>query len=57
MDQERILMDELAAEIRKAGIERLDDVKWAVLVTGGKIAVIGYSRDGTGPLPEEDQIV
>jgi uncharacterized membrane protein YcaP (DUF421 family) len=57
MDQERILMDELAAEIRKAGIERLDDVKWAVLETGGKIAVIGYSRDETGPPPEADQIV
>lgn len=45
MDRERISSDEIAAEMRKAGIERLDQVKWAVLEADGKIAVIGFRME------------
>src|SRR5690606_34244932 len=31
MDRERIPAEEIVAEMRKAGIERLGEVKWAVL--------------------------
>lgn len=49
MDRERISPEELAAEMRKAGIERLDLVKWAVLETDGKIAIIGHHAGHTPP--------
>jgi uncharacterized membrane protein YcaP (DUF421 family) len=40
LDRERITADELAAEARQQQIESLDDVKWAVLETNGKISFI-----------------
>lgn len=55
MDQERIPADELAAEMRKAGIERLEDVKWAVLETGGRISFVGYGPNDERP-PEEERV-
>lgn len=54
MDRERVPTDEIAAEMRKVGIERLEDVKWAVLEAGGHIAIIGYGpNDGHPPQDEE----
>ncbi len=40
MDETRVSADELEAEMRKAGLERLEDVKWAVLESGGNISFI-----------------
>lgn len=57
MDRERIAVEEIAAEMRKAGIERLEDVKWAVLETGGRVAVIGYEPDDVQPPPREEEQV
>lgn len=56
LDRERIPSEEIAAEMRKAGIERLDQVKWVVLEAGGKISVIGYEPQDTQPPPEEERI-
>ena len=56
MDRERIPLDEIAAEMRKAGIEQLAGVKWAVLETDGKIAIIGYRPDEEHAPPEEDRL-
>lgn len=56
MDRERITPEEIASEMRRAGIERIDKIKWAVLETGGKIAFIQFSPDDEQP-PTEDEPV
>ena len=56
MDLERVPVDELAAEMRKAGIERFEDVKWAVLETGGRISFVGYQPADAGPPPDADVV-
>jgi uncharacterized membrane protein YcaP (DUF421 family) len=38
--RERMTVDELAAEARQQQLESLDDVKWAVLETNGKVSFI-----------------
>lgn len=38
---EKLSMDELIAGLRKQGYEKISDVKWAILETGGEISVIG----------------
>jgi uncharacterized membrane protein YcaP (DUF421 family) len=53
MSLTRIPPEEIAGKMRLAGIERLEDVKWAVLESGGKIAIIGYDRDEAQPPPSE----
>jgi uncharacterized membrane protein YcaP (DUF421 family) len=40
MDGERVTPDELFAEMRKSGLERLSQVRWAVLESDGKISVV-----------------
>jgi uncharacterized membrane protein YcaP (DUF421 family) len=40
MRRERIALEELAAEARQQQIGSLDDVRWAVLETGGKISFV-----------------
>jgi uncharacterized membrane protein YcaP (DUF421 family) len=40
MNRERVHADELIGEMHKAGIERVAQVKWAILGTDGKIAFI-----------------
>jgi uncharacterized membrane protein YcaP (DUF421 family) len=37
---ERLTLDDVMAEARAAGIERLAEIKWAVLEAGGKITCI-----------------
>lgn len=56
MDRERIPAEEIAAEMRKAGIERLEDVKWAVLETGGRISFIKREPSEDRPPPDEGQV-
>lgn len=56
MNQERIPAEEIAAEMRKAGIEHLEDVKWAVLETGGKISIIGRRPDEMRPPPDDEHL-
>ncbi|HEX7004111.1 MAG TPA: YetF domain-containing protein [Trueperaceae bacterium] len=57
LNRERISPSELYAEMRKSGLERLDQVRWAVLETDGKISIVpvepGESvqrKAGKGPL-------
>lgn len=40
MNKERVSVGEIFTEIHKSGIERLEDVKWAILEADGKISVI-----------------
>lgn len=45
LDRERIDRDELASEMRLAGISRLDQVAWAILEPEGKISFIRRDSD------------
>lgn len=40
LDLERISAEELASEMRQAGVATLADVKWAILEPGGRVAII-----------------
>lgn len=44
LDRERIDPDELASEMRLAGIERIEEVSWAILEPEGKISFV--RKDG-----------
>lgn len=55
MDTERVTEDEILSEVRRAGIERIEDVKWAVLEAGGQISVIGFDP-AQKPPPSEDTL-
>jgi uncharacterized membrane protein YcaP (DUF421 family) len=41
MDQERVTPEELFTEMRRSGIDRLENVKFAVLEPDGHISVVG----------------
>ena len=40
MNQERVTPDEIFTEMRRAGVEKLEDVAWAILEPGGSITII-----------------
>jgi uncharacterized membrane protein YcaP (DUF421 family) len=57
MDQERISPDELFAEMHRAGLEDLSQVKWAILETDGRIAFIPYERSRSQSLMKDDEMM
>ncbi len=52
MNRERIAPDELLAEMHKAGYERLEQIKWAILEDDGKISLVPV--DGEHPPQRSD---
>jgi len=40
MNRERVTPDELFSEMHRAGVERIEQVRWAILESDGKIAII-----------------
>jgi len=49
LQRERITPDELLAHLRQAGLERVDQVQWAIMENDGKISIIagtGQEKDG-----------
>ena len=40
LDRERITADEIVGAMHKAGVEKFEDVAWAILESDGKIAII-----------------
>jgi uncharacterized membrane protein YcaP (DUF421 family) len=56
LDRERIDTDEFGAEMRLAGIARLDQIAWAILEPEGKISFIRRDdEDASGPPPSRQQ--
>ena len=45
MRRDRLTRSELEAEMRLAGIARLDEVRWAILEPQGKISFVGRGAD------------
>lgn len=52
MRKERITPDEILSEMRLAGVERIENVRWAILETEGKIAIIPAGTEKAEP-PEQ----
>lgn len=55
MDRERIQADELFGEMHKAGIERLSEVRWAILESDGHISFIRCNPDDSRRPDYEDE--
>jgi uncharacterized membrane protein YcaP (DUF421 family) len=50
MNKERVTLDEILSEIHKAGLERVEQVAWAILEGDGKIAIVPETNsDQTSP--------
>lgn len=45
MNRERIGPDEIYGEMHKTGLERIDQVKWAILETDGRISFIPFRQE------------
>lgn len=54
MDRERIDTDELASEMRLAGIARLDQIAWAILEPEGKISFVRKDEGETDTRANDD---
>lgn len=51
LDRERVSPDELRSAIHEAGLERMEQVKWAILSTDGRISVVPWSPAGVNRSP------
>lgn len=49
MDRERITADEIYGEMRKVGLHRLDQIRWAILESDGRISFVPMSPWTTTP--------
>lgn len=52
LNKERVGPDEIFDQMHKAGLERLEQVKWAILETDGKISII---PEGNGEVANPDE--
>jgi uncharacterized membrane protein YcaP (DUF421 family) len=46
MNQERVSPDEIFDSMHESGLDRLEQVKWAILESDGKVAIVPKERDG-----------
>jgi uncharacterized membrane protein YcaP (DUF421 family) len=51
LDRERLSPEEVYGELRKHGLERIDQVRWAILETDGTISIVPEER---APLAEPE---
>ncbi|HEY8483083.1 MAG TPA: YetF domain-containing protein [Longimicrobiales bacterium] len=56
MNRQRITPDEVYSELRKVGLERIEQVKWAILEPDSRISFIPASQEGTPERPSEGHI-
>lgn len=52
LDRERVSPEEIIAELHKVGLERLEQVKWGVLETDGRMSFIPVGHTGIQPRRE-----
>jgi uncharacterized membrane protein YcaP (DUF421 family) len=55
MDVERVAPDEIQDAMHRAGIERIDQVKWGVLYPDGTIAIVPWEQPRAGNDPAADE--
>jgi uncharacterized membrane protein YcaP (DUF421 family) len=56
LNKERVPPDEVFAEMRKVGLERLEQVKWAILESDGKISIVPEPGNDTSTPSETDVV-
>lgn len=44
LDRERIALDDILSTMRKSGMQRFEDVEWAILEPDGKISIVPVAR-------------
>lgn len=54
LHRERITPDEIFSEMHKAGLERLEQVKWGVLETDGRISFVPWETPGVNRPQDQD---
>jgi uncharacterized membrane protein YcaP (DUF421 family) len=57
MDRERITADEIFTEMRRVGLDQLDQVRWAVLETDGHISIVAERLERGRLVGESEQAV
>lgn len=55
MNETRVSPEEVFSEIRKAGLEKLSEVRWAILEPDGKISIVPTGDTGTVRGTDDDQ--
>lgn len=55
LNKERIKPEEVFAEMHKSGLERLEQVKWAILETDGKVSFVPYETNQTTQHRKKDE--
>ena len=53
LNRERVTPDEIMEEARKAGVDSVEGIKWAVLEPDGKIAIVPIEQGGGNSRPPE----
>jgi uncharacterized membrane protein YcaP (DUF421 family) len=56
LNRERVTPDEIFAQLRRAGLERLEQVKWAILESDGKLSIVPMEGGGK-PAPDEVEVL
>jgi uncharacterized membrane protein YcaP (DUF421 family) len=54
MHRERVSPEEILSEMRKAGLERMEQVKWGVLEPDGKISFVPWHQRGVQPARDDE---
>ena len=54
MNKERISAGEIFTELHRSGLDKLDDVKWAILESDGKISIVPWTRGDTASIRSEE---
>lgn len=53
MDRERLAPDEILDSMHRAGLDRMEQVKWAVLYPDGTVAVVPWDPPAAGRIEQE----
>lgn len=56
LNRERVSPEEIFDHMHESGIERLEQVKWAILETDGKISIIPFEQQGQHKAQEQEVI-
>lgn len=57
MNRERVSPEEIVSQMHESGLERMDQVKWGILETDGKISFVPWMESGTTPRKKEEMTV
>lgn len=54
LHRERVAPDEIIAQMHQSGLERMEQVKWGILETDGKMSFVPWEPGGATPPAEKD---